>query len=808
MVRERHKIEGKFKGINVNVAQTGLLQTHSQVVRKERKVLKGKNINNIMKRLSNSLESATRIKINQILINLGWDINESSKCCNVFTERPKTTEQKQKLKGKFPDYVLYNSNSDEPIAIIETKRSGESLKKALQQAINLYAKPLNVKIIFVTDGTIIETYDTRSNTNLTIDDQIVTDFLSEKQILRFLEEGSKLYTPEKITYTKRELIKIFSEANDLLRKEGIREGIERFTEFSNLLFLKLISEIEEDREKNGEDRILEKKYCWESFYKLDAERMLEYINNIILPRLVNKYNHSGEVFQKELLIKSPQILKAIVDKLSKLKLLDTDSDIKGDAFEYFLKNSVSVGTDLGEYFTPRHIVKLMVELTDPKLQDKVYDPCCGTGGFLIEAFRHIKRKCKQTKENLKFLKEKTIYGGEITGTAKIAKMNMIIIGDGHTNIKQMDSLSEPINKDYDVVLTNFPFSQKTDYSNLYGFNSEDANPVFLKHIIDALVNEGIGGVVVPEGLLFDENSEYIKIRKHLLEKCEVIAVIKLHEFVFKPYTGQPTSILIFRKGKQTEKVWFFDVQEEGFKKTGSKLGRTPIKENDLVLLRQLWKDKEKSNHSFSVDFSKIKKEKYKLSMDKYRKNGKKTTDFVKLGDICDIQIGRTPSRKNMSYWNGDKLWVKISDMNKPIINDTSEKITEKGVIEAKAKPLSKGTLLFSFKLSIGKVAIAGKELYTNEAIAGIIPKDKNKVSTKYLYYLLPRLDFSYYTQRATKGKTLNTKIMQNIEIALPSLEIQKKIVEEMDKIEDDKIKHLQEVQKFQNTQNKIMSEYA
>ena len=158
--------------------------------------------------------------------------------------------------------------------------------------------------------------------------------------------------------------------------------------------------------------------------------MLEYINGTILPRLVNKYNHSSDVFQKELLIKNPKNLKKIVDKLSSLKLLDTDSDVKGDAFEYFLKNSVSVGTDLGEYFTPRHIVKLIVDLVDPKFEDKIYDPACGTGGFLIEAFRHIKNKCKQTKRNLKILKEKTVYGREISGTAKIAKMNMIIIGDG------------------------------------------------------------------------------------------------------------------------------------------------------------------------------------------------------------------------------------------------------------------------------------------------------------------------------------------------------------------------------------------
>lgn len=777
----------------------------SKVVRNERKVLKGHFTNYKMGERTNLLESATRKKIDLILNNLGWNTDETSENCSVFTERVKTTEQKKKLNGKFPDYVLYKSKTDEPIAIIEAKRSGQSLKKALEQAIDLYAKPLDIKIIFVTDGTIIETFDIRSNSTLKIDEDVITDFLTEKQLLKFVEEGAFVFSPDKVAYTKRELIKIFEEADGLLRKEGLREGVERFTEFSNLLFLKLISEIEEDRDNIGEGRILEKKYCWESFYQLDAERMLEYINNIILPRLVDKYNHSGDVFQKELLIKNPENLKKIVDKLSKLKLLDTDSDIKGDAFEYFLKKAVSVGTDLGEYFTPRHIVKLIVELTDPKFQDKIYDPCCGTGGFLIEAFKHIKRKCKQTKENIEFLKEKTIYGRELTGTSKIAKMNMIIIGDGHTNINQMDSLSKPVKNEYDVVLTNFPFSQKTDYNSLYGFNSEDANPVFLKHVIDALNKNGVAGVVVPEGLLFDENSEYIKIRRYFLENCNVESVIKLHEFVFKPYTGQPTSILIFRKG-QTKNVWFFDVKEDGFRKTGSKLGRPPIKENDLILLRQLWKDKESSEHSFSVELDRIKNNNFKLSMDNYRKSTKKKTNRVKLGDICKIMIGGTPAREELKYWNGNNLWVKIRDMKNTFIYDTEEKITNEGIRNSNVKLLPKGTLLFSFKLTIGKVSIAEKELYTNEAIAGIIPKGNN-VLTKYLYYLLPKLDYGAYTQSATKGKTLNSKIMASLEITLPSLEEQKRIVKQLDKKEEDKQKSLKEAKGIQREQDIIISQY-
>lgn len=759
-----------------------------------------------MPHLTNPLESGTRKKIDQILINLGWETNESAPKCNVYTERAKTVEQKKKFKGKKPDYVLYKTNSDTPIGIIEAKREGQNLTKALNQAIKLYAKPLGVNTIFITDGTIVETFDIRTKSNLKLDGQLITDFISEKLLLRFHSEGSEIYSPERITYTKRELIKIFSDANDLLREEGIREGIERFTEFSNLLFLKLISELEQDREDNGEPRRIEEKYCWEAFNKKNAEEMLDYINKIILPRLVARYNHSGDVFQSELKIQNPENLKLIVDKLSELKLLDAESDVKGDAFEYFLKNSVSVGNDLGEYFTPRHIVKLMVDLVDPKFEEKVYDPCCGTGGFLIQSFRHIMKKCKLTPTNLEILEEKTIWGREITSTAKIAKMNMIIIGDGHTNIHQLDSLKEPVKEEFEVVITNFPFSQKTKYSSYYGFSTRDANPIFLKHVIDSLTPDGRAGVIVPDGLLFDKNSEYVKIRKLLVKNCNLKAVIQLDPFVFKPYTGQPTSILIFEKGKQTEKVWFFDLINDGFKKTMSKKGRPSIKENDLPLLRGLWADKEKSSNSFSVNFDKIKNNNYKLTMNAYKKKISRKTPIKTLEELCKPpMLGGTPPRQDLECWNGDNHWVKISDMNTKVITDTEEKITGKGIEKSSVKKIPKDTLIFSFKLTIGKVAIAGKDLYTNEAIVGIVPKNKeDKLLTNYLYHVLPTIDYVPYAQRATKGFTLNKDSILEVEVPFPDKTIRKKIVNEGNKREKEKEKLLKKIEEVSEAKNKFI----
>lgn len=756
-----------------------------------------------MAKFTRPLESATRIKINNWLVNLGWDINESSPTCNCFTERARTIEENKKFKGSKPDYVLYSSKNNKPIAIIEAKRQGGSLDKALTQAKDKYAIPLGIKIIFITDGLFIQSYHLDDGDYLYYNSEIVTEFLTEKRIELFINGGSKIFSEKIVTHSKIELIKIFQDANDILRKDGLSEGRERFTEFSNLLFLKLISDIETQREEDGLVRRLEQIYCWDEYCKKNANELNEYINKIVLPRFDREYNHTSDIFNKKLLINKPENLKSIVESITKIgNLLDTNSDIKGDAFEYFLKNSISVGNDLGEYFTPRHIVKLIVELMDLKFEETIYDPCCGTGGFLIEAFKNIKSKCKNTKANMKFLENKTVFGREISTTSRIAKMNMIIMGDGHNNIEQKDSLEFPIKDKYDVVLTNFAFSQKTDYGSFYDFDSTDANPIFIKHIYDSLNKNGRCAVVVPEGVLFDTKKEYVKIRKLLTEYAEVEAVIRLHNFVFKPYTGQPTSIVIFNKGKKTKKVWFFDVTEDGFKKTGSKKGRRKIIKDDLILLRQIWKDKSKTKKSFFIDFETIKNNNYRLSMNNYDKN-ENNVNTIKLKELLknkEIIMGFTPDRSDDAFWFGGKhTWVTISDLDDDMyISSSKENITELAVKPQKLLP--KDTLLFSFKLSIGKVAITKKPLFTNEAIAGLIIEDP--VIRKYLYYILPKID--YETNRATKGDTLNKGTVENLEIPFDKDNI-KSIVMRLDKLEAERQKLIKSKEEQERKQMEIIN---
>ena len=406
------------------------------------------------------------------------------------------------------------------------------------------------------------------------------------------------------------------------------------------------------------------------------------------------------------------------------------------------------------------------------------------------AFEHIKKKVLLTNEAMDTLKNRTVFGRELTGTAKIAKMNMILTGDGHTNIVQTDSLRYPVRDKYDIVLTNYPFSQKTEWASYYGLRNRDANPVFIKHVIDALKPGGRAGVVVPDGVLFGERTQYVRLRQMLLRECEVKAIIKLHNYVFKPYAGQPTSIVIFQKGRPTTNVWFFNVHEDGYKKTGSKFGRPPISTNDLIRLREAWGRMEDTSQSFTVDNETIIENGYKLTPNMYRPLPLRSQRWIPLGGatgLCDVTIGKTPPTRDTAYWGGPHPWATIADFTSKYIGQTARTITDKAIQQGKARVIPANTLLFSFKLSIGKTAIAQRELCANEAIVALMPKD-GRVLMEYLYYILPELDYTQYEQPATKGVTLNMHSLPKVLVPVPTIEQQEEFIQVMRR-RDDKVNH-------------------
>ncbi len=505
--------------------------------------------------------------LEQHLTKKGWIISANDVNRNVYHQKPKTAEDIAKLKGLEPDFCLYlSAKSVSPEIIVETKKPGMNLAKTKEQAMN-YAKILDSKIVMLYDGLIVKTYWVENQEELLDNGINVSKIENAEYYQKFISANSYSYVSNQlIINSKEELINVFSFANQKLRKAGITKGMERFFEFSNLLFLKLISE-ENDIISDTIPTFVK----WEIYKNKSGDELLRYINDTVIPHLENIFNKNGEktLFTK-LIIKDTIALKQIIDKLDGLNLSGIKTDIKGDAFEYFIQQYNSSNNDLGEYFTPRHIVGFLVNLANPKYGEKIYDPFCGTGGMLISAFNYIKDNLQQqgflTDDVLKSLKENTVYGNEISSNARIAKMNMILTVDGHSNINQQDTLLNPINEQFDVVITNIPFNLEGTAKSRYSLLSDNGNTQSLQHIINSLNTKPTARayVIVPESVL--NNKELKNLRKHLIENHLLKQIISLPSGVFLPYTEAKASVLVLQNynNQPIDKIKYTIIKNDGF----------------------------------------------------------------------------------------------------------------------------------------------------------------------------------------------------------------------------------------------------
>lgn len=511
------------------------------------------------------LEAHTRTKIDIRLKNLGWILDQRDPRCNVFQEQAKTDAQNKLLKGGNPDYVLYETGTNKPIAVIEAKKPGEDLEGAMGQAVERYAKPLQAPLAFAFNDTFVTARHVLQSRPLKIDGEELQDFIDQITALRFLNEGSEILSaPKGINFNRDELIGIFKNVNKLLRKEGLRDGYERFSAFSEILFLKLIDEFEKLSEHKGEERRFDDRFLWSHFihkFRNDDQGLLDFVSGSVWAKLQKEY---GDIFNGSFNIKKAATFKAIIDEIDPINLTATDTDVKGDAFEYFLKTVTNGNKDLGEYFTPRHIVRTMVNMVKPLHGETIYDPFCGTGGFLLEAFKYLSlRSDTSNPKMMKWIKEEALHGREITSTARITKMNMILFGDGHTNIKQMDSLEEPVREKYKIVLSNIPYSQKTEFGSLYPIPTDNADAICMQHIWQSLKPDGRAAVVVPESFLYEDGA-IGKTREMIARSAEKFSIVSLPRGVFMPYTPTKTNIVYFKKGGQFKNIFFFVVHNDGF----------------------------------------------------------------------------------------------------------------------------------------------------------------------------------------------------------------------------------------------------
>ncbi len=739
------------------------------------------------------LEADTRVLIDRNLENLGWKLTGEDK--NVFFEQPKTEEECQKLEHKRPDYVLY-SPENKPLIIIEAKRKGERIDKALDQGIS-YAEKLHAPLVFATDGVFCKSFHTFEHKTPLLNGNELDEFIRQSLAMKFLNGAEINTVSPKVQYDRKELIQIFDYANNLLRGDGLSAGLERFSEFSNILFLKLLSE----------KGVVNDAYSWDTIKKIPLKGRIDYINSTVFKALNEYYNDTMKIFTP-LSMSDNGILDEIIKALDPLTLTDVDSDIKGDAFEYFLKNSTASGNDLGEYFTPRHIVKTMVRLVNPQIGEKVYDPFCGTGGFLIESFRHIYNNMARNERNIDELKTNTIFGNEITKTARIAKMNMILAGDGHSGIQKLDSLANPIKDKYDVVLANMPYSQKTRYGNLYDIPSKNGDSICVQHCMNAInatSENGRMALVVPEGFLFRKDLK--KIREYLLERSELQSIISLPQGVFLPYTGVKTDIIYATKvnqkipsSKKRKNYWYFEVKSDGYSLDNyrRKLD-TPSDLQKFEEYRKLDDTEQDSMLEIGFDiipFDKIKEKDFNFVGSRYRVKSILENNYsnVYLNEVTTLirGISFNKEERKLNYDNTDiGIVTTKAAQESGIMNNYIQYIDKKFYREDKI--LQEGDVLISLANSLNLV---GRVTYVNQSynnlsfgtFMGCIRVDKNKILPKYLFYILKSKYAKNYfltTARTTTNiSNLTFEDLENFSFPLPPLEIQEKIVKELEKYQN------------------------
>lgn len=435
---------------------------------------------------------------------------------------------------------------------------------------------------------------------------------------------------------------------NILFAGGVNNPMDSIEQISYLLFLRLLSEKDETL------ATIDKKYkrifsgewsrfSWGNFVTLTGDSLFDAIRDAIehLHELPSMTATGKVLFSRATLkIYDRPTLRAVVQGLHSLDLVAHEGhDIKGDLYEYLLSKLSASGTN-GQFRTPRHIIDLIVELVDPKADQRICDPACGTAGFLISALSHVLRentKPGDLKRGIldgallkpsqwRFLEEQAFTGFDNDANmVKIAILNLYLHQLEKAHITHFNPLTVGFGGSYpgklfDVILANPPFAGKVQDESIlsdlnYKLNTRATELLFLKWFVDHLAPGGRAGVIVPTGVLFGSTNAATWLRELLLTECSLQAVINLPSGVFKPYAGVATAILIFEKGKETESVWFYDVTADGFSLDDK---RSPIKANDLPDVLVKWSTLEEGPNSYRVPVEKIKDNGWSLAGGRYR----------------------------------------------------------------------------------------------------------------------------------------------------------------------------------------------
>ncbi len=478
---------------------------------------------------------------------------------------------------------------------------------------------------------------------------------------------------------------------------GIANPLTAIEQITYLLFMKRLDDLDlkltQDAEFTGDpytskfegtftmpgsdNEIAKEDLRWSKFKRMAADEMLPHVQMKVFP-FVKQLNGGESLFTKHmanavfmipkpsLLVEAVKIIDEIFEEIEKdaTEKGQAFQDIQGDVYEYLLHEIATAGKN-GQFRTPRHIIKLIVELVAPQLGQRIGDPACGTAGFLLGAYQYLVTQLNKEKETLtpdedgflrssvsgllnedvKNILEQSLYGFDFDVTmVRLGLMNLMMHGIDSPHIDYTDTLSKGYleEAEYDIVVANPPFTGSIDKGDIHenlSLNTTKTELLFVERMFNMLKMGGTAGIIVPQGVLFGSAKAFVAARKLLVEQSELKAVITMPSGVFKPYAGVSTAILIFTKGGETEQVWFYEMESDGYSLDDK---RSPLDGygnlQDIVekyKARDPQKDTDRTQKCFFVPKAEIVGEGYDLSLSRYKEDIFEEIHYEKPGKILE-----------------------------------------------------------------------------------------------------------------------------------------------------------------------------
>jgi len=423
---------------------------------------------------------------------------------------------------------------------------------------------------------------------------------------------------------------------DIMRQDqGVDGDAQRLSQLVWMIFLKILDDTELELKEmiDGYMPAIPEKYQWGKWAGneegLTGEELNNFVNNDLFPALRQLRSNNNprtfivrEAFEDSYnYMKSGTLLRQVINKINGINFnARSDRHQFNDLYEKLLKDLQSAG-NAGEYYTPRPLTQFIVEMVNPQLGEVVFDPACGTGGFLVNTIEHLRKQVK-TSEN------EAVLQSSLRGTEKkqmphlLCLTNMILHGiDAPTAIRRGNTLTRPL-RDYgpadwvDVVVTNPPFGGIEEPGIEQNFpqavRTRETADLFLVLIMRLLKPGGRAGIVLPDGTLFGEGGIKTRIKEQLLRECNLHTIVRLPTSVFAPYTSIATNLLFFTKGDPTKEVWYYGHRMPPELKAYNKT--RPIRFDEFDAERAWWKDRIESEQAWRVPIEEIEKRGFNLNV--------------------------------------------------------------------------------------------------------------------------------------------------------------------------------------------------